>query len=174
MTIMWIFRIRSEVTNFCSTELKNWTREPKRWEGLGKGMIAVLAKLPMRNVSEVSANYTEYIYNIYALICRIASRSLCVCSLVRPVIFKVWSKVPDCDWYLCVCVSPSKRDVQLYKNYAVFRWYEVCIVLLYCSIKSFSENENCMSSLHKSAWPTNTIERESMTLGWLILSGKHV
>lgn len=62
---MWIFRIRSEVTNFCSTELKNWTREPKRWEGLGKGMIAVLAKLPMRNVSKVSANYTEYIYHIY-------------------------------------------------------------------------------------------------------------
>lgn len=48
---MWIFRLRNELTNYCSTELKTWTREPKRWENLGKGMIGVLAKLPMRNVS---------------------------------------------------------------------------------------------------------------------------
>lgn len=61
---MWIFRIRNEVTNFFSTELKNWTREPKRWEGLGKGMIAVLAKLPMRNVSE-KYQQSIAIYTIY-------------------------------------------------------------------------------------------------------------
>lgn len=49
---MWILRLRNEMTSYCSTELKNWTRETKRWESLGKAMIGILAKLPMRNVSE--------------------------------------------------------------------------------------------------------------------------
>lgn len=104
---MWIFRIRSEVTNFCSTELKNWTREPKRWEGLGKGMIAVLAKLPMRNVS-IGELYS--IYNTCSLICRIASRSLCVCSLVRPVIFKAGAMFQIVIG-IYVCVYPLPKGI---------------------------------------------------------------
>lgn len=79
---MWIFRIRNEVTNFCSTELKNWTREPKRWEGLGKGMIAVLAKLPMRNVSE-KYQQSIAIYTIYVCMFRFAELSARICASVR-------------------------------------------------------------------------------------------
>lgn len=119
---MWIFRIRNEVTNFCSTELKNWTREPKRWEGLGKGMIAVLAKLPMRNVSE-KYQQSIAIYTIYVSICRTVSPNLCVCSLVHPVIFEKGAKFQIV--LVSMSISPSKR-IYLYKNYAAFRCYEVC------------------------------------------------
>lgn len=53
---MLMSRLRNELTNYCSTELKNWTRETKRLESLGRTLIGLLAKLPMRNASAPISN----------------------------------------------------------------------------------------------------------------------
>lgn len=74
------------LTNYCSTELKTWTREPKRWENLGKGMIAVLAKLPMRDVCLLTVFLFSNTKKVFIKLHRTVNLNLSAYLLVHPVI----------------------------------------------------------------------------------------
>lgn len=63
---MLISRLRNELINYCSTELKSWTRETRRLESLGRGIIGLFAKLPMRDASAKMSNQIYIYIRVYS------------------------------------------------------------------------------------------------------------